>query len=326
MNYFQKNCAKGFEKIEGGVIYVDGEEIGLLKPSTLWGKDIRGNFYISGPLGIAQTTEDDGDTFWQALLSTDCFLFGTKFEIENCLELLKNPDSSRTTSFLAAKSKNCADLISKVERLKNGRVLIVGCGGIGSLTAINLAGAGVGYLVLVDGDSIELSNLNRQFFWCPSDKGKKKALVLQREILSRYPSMNCEAISEYLQEEKIREIATSFHAVVLTADEPLGLGSSMQSSPKTLYVGCGYIHQHISFGVNESKLNNTEEIKWQRTPFFIGPSFGPTNTELAGIASSYVIHFLAEEQPKSLGTPLGCIWDATEFPRRIFSTTECHER
>lgn len=70
-------------------------------------------------------------------------------------------------------------------RLAESRVLLLGCGGIGSLVAATLATAGVGELVLVDGDHVELSNLTRQFLFTESDVGLPKAEVLARELRRR---------------------------------------------------------------------------------------------------------------------------------------------
>ena len=59
-------------------------------------------------------------------------------------------------------------------RLRQGRVLIIGAGGLGSSSALYLAAAGVGTLGLIDADDVELSNLQRQILHATADLGKAK--------------------------------------------------------------------------------------------------------------------------------------------------------
>ena len=55
------------------------------------------------------------------------------------------------------------------EKLKNSRVTVVGCGGLGSPVLTYLAMAGVGHLRMIDCDTVSLTNLNRQFFYEEAD-------------------------------------------------------------------------------------------------------------------------------------------------------------
>lgn len=70
------------------------------------------------------------------------------------------------------------------EKIRQAAALIVGCGGLGSMVALFLAGAGVGKLTLVDADSVELSNLHRQLAFRESDIGQPKAQALENQLLA----------------------------------------------------------------------------------------------------------------------------------------------
>ena len=65
------------------------------------------------------------------------------------------------------------------KRLKNARVLVIGAGGLGSPALLYLAAAGIGTLGIVDFDTVDESNLQRQIIHGQSDIGKPKALSRQ---------------------------------------------------------------------------------------------------------------------------------------------------
>lgn len=73
------------------------------------------------------------------------------------------------------------------EKLQNASVLIVGCGGLGSPIAVQLAASGIGKIHLVDFDTIDVTNLHRQVFYSLDDVGKSKSKVLSEFIKKRAP-------------------------------------------------------------------------------------------------------------------------------------------
>ncbi len=70
-----------------------------------------------------------------------------------------------------------------MERLRSARVLVCGVGGVGSFAAEALARAGIGTIELVDSDSVNLTNLNRQIIALHSTLGRKKVDVMKERIL-----------------------------------------------------------------------------------------------------------------------------------------------
>lgn len=97
------------------------------------------------------------------------------------------------------------------ERLSQATVLIVGAGGLGSPAAFYLASAGVGKLVLVDDDIVELSNLQRQILHTTSRLGQAKAQSGKQTLLALNPDIQIEARVERL-------VGADFEARVAEAD------------------------------------------------------------------------------------------------------------
>ncbi|MDP2560168.1 HesA/MoeB/ThiF family protein [Psychrobium sp. 1_MG-2023] len=73
--------------------------------------------------------------------------------------------------------------------LLNKHVAIVGCGGLGNVTATYLAGAGIGTLTLIDDDEVELSNLPRQFMFDHDSIENAKAFEVANRLQEQHPSL-----------------------------------------------------------------------------------------------------------------------------------------
>ena len=84
--------------------------------------------------------------------------------------------------------------------LKASSVLVVGVGGVGSYAAEAVARAGVGNITLMDGDSVQPSNLNRQLVALTSTLGKNKAEVMAERIRDIDPGTNVTALARFYEE------------------------------------------------------------------------------------------------------------------------------
>lgn len=84
------------------------------------------------------------------------------------------------------------------EKLLNGKVLLVGCGGLGSPIALYLAAAGVGTLGLMDGDCVDLSNLQRQILHGQADIGRPKSASASERLQAINSDLTLQPIAERL--------------------------------------------------------------------------------------------------------------------------------
>lgn len=92
-----------------------------------------------------------------------------------------------------------------IERLSKCRVAVFGIGGVGGYVCEALARSGVGNLVLFDGDTVAVSNINRQIIALSSTVGKYKAEVMRERILDINPDAEVEAYNVFLREENAKE-------------------------------------------------------------------------------------------------------------------------
>lgn len=93
-----------------------------------------------------------------------------------------------------------------IEKLKNANVLVVGLGGVGSFATEFLARAGVGNLTIVDGDTVDITNVNRQLPALHSTVGKNKVEVVAERILDINPEVQLVPINEFLSPERMDEM------------------------------------------------------------------------------------------------------------------------
>lgn len=88
-----------------------------------------------------------------------------------------------------------------VEKLNNTKIAIFGLGGVGSFALEGLVRAGIGNLVLIDNDCVELTNLNRQILATHKTIGKPKVEIAKQRILDINPNANVEIHKEFFMPE-----------------------------------------------------------------------------------------------------------------------------
>ena len=96
-----------------------------------------------------------------------------------------------------------------LERLKNIHVLVIGLGGVGSFAAEFLARAGVGRITIVDGDTVDLSNTNRQLPALHSTVGQPKTSVMADRMRDINPDLELIVREEFITPVTAKEIITN---------------------------------------------------------------------------------------------------------------------
>lgn len=103
-------------------------------------------------------------------------------------------------------------------RLLNSRVLIVGLGALGSPASMYLATSGVGELVLMDQDDVELSNLQRQIVHTTNSIGEPKVVSAQRMLRALNPEISIVALHQAFRQESLASAVGRVDAVVDATD------------------------------------------------------------------------------------------------------------
>lgn len=110
-----------------------------------------------------------------------------------------------------------------VNKLKKANVLIVGLGGVGGYALETLVRSGIYNLTIVDGDIVELSNLNRQIISKMDVIGRPKALVAQARTLEINPDVNLKVINQFISEDKFSLLNIDSFDYVIDACDDLNL-------------------------------------------------------------------------------------------------------
>lgn len=99
-------------------------------------------------------------------------------------------------------------------RIMDGKVLVVGAGGLGSPAALYLAAAGVGTIGIVDSDHVELSNLQRQIIHFTEDLKSPKVISASEKMRALNPDVNVRTYNELLLADNARQILQGYDFVI----------------------------------------------------------------------------------------------------------------
>ena len=100
------------------------------------------------------------------------------------------------------------------KKLLNGKVLIIGAGGLGAPAAMYLAAAGVGTIGIADADVVDLSNLQRQVIHSTNDIGKEKVLSAKETMQAINPDVEVRTYHEFISSDNILDIISEYDFIL----------------------------------------------------------------------------------------------------------------
>ena len=96
-----------------------------------------------------------------------------------------------------------------LEKLSNAKILIVGLGGVGSFAAEFLGRAGVGSMVIADGDAVDITNINRQLPALHSTIGQSKVDLVGARLMDINPNLKLTKINSFLEPTEMKDLVLS---------------------------------------------------------------------------------------------------------------------
>lgn len=93
-----------------------------------------------------------------------------------------------------------------LEKLANSHVMVLGLGGVGSFAAEFICRGGVGKMTIIDGDTVDPSNRNRQLPALATNHGQSKAQIMRERLLAINPELDLTIIEDFILPEKISDL------------------------------------------------------------------------------------------------------------------------
>jgi molybdopterin/thiamine biosynthesis adenylyltransferase len=129
------------------------------------------------------------------------------------------------------------------EKLKASHVLVVGVGGLGCAASMYLAYAGIGHITIVDEDSVEPSNLNRQILHYEGDIGKKKPVSAANKLRKINSGIKITALCKKVMEDNADQIISGADVVI---DGPDNFETRFVLNAACIKQGVPFIHAGVN--------------------------------------------------------------------------------
>lgn len=194
-------------------------------------------------------------------------------------------------------------------RLKDAVVGVAGCGGLGTTLLTNLASAGVGHLVIADGDVPDITNLNRQFVY-REGQGDKKAVILRDWLLSVNPEIEVTVFTERLDSGNMPKVYGGCDMLVDCLDRidtrKILNGYALSSGKTLVHAGVAGFTGQLTVVVPGSTpgLDDIYRNVRDAPPGTVTPSVGSMVSTMASMEATQVIQLITGKGSPFIGRML----------------------
>ncbi len=161
-----------------------------------------------------------------------------------------------------------------VRKLTQCHVMVVGMGGVGSFAAEFIARSGIGVMTIIDGDTVDPTNRNRQLPALATNHGQSKAIIMAERLLAINPELQINVIKEFIQPDRVFEKLTTQPDYIIDAIDSI--------TPKVTFI-------KTAFELNVSLVSSMGA----------GGKMDPTQLKVADISKAYNCPF-AQQVRKNL--------------------------
>ena len=241
---------------------------------------------------------------------------------------------------IAQNSEKC------INNFKEMTFYIIGCGGIGNFMSYAISTFSPKKIILVDGDKIEKSNLNRQVLFSEEHIGLYKAEVIAKELSKRNSELDIEVITEYLTEIELEElkkqnIESDNTFGILSGDDEVAtkLASQFFIQYKVPFINIGYLNDisvigpfvipeqtscpfcNSAFSIN-GDVDKDNDVMTKLFKQYSAPSSFINNSLAASLAMSDIVQFVAGnlEDIKSIDSRVGI--NSSTFEKYVLHNTK----
>jgi molybdopterin/thiamine biosynthesis adenylyltransferase len=283
---------------------LEGRILGLINPGGYLEFRIKtGTVFAHGPDGYYKVNHINKKEVIRRIIRIKFLIPCKNKDISAVVDLLVHHPLSRSVSYLLNFVRDVSEFIALFNKIQSLRVLILGCGGVGSNVAFLVSSLGFKNLVLVDGDKVEKTNLNRQVLFTFKDLNTDKVAALKRGLQSRFNGLTLETIAEPCTLKNASRLLKKCDIIIVSADTPPSLCDDIVSvsGNKPIFTG-GYqlMDCVVKVIVNKKSKNSYLQSAFSFPQLDIPPSSGVINFRVASILVEQIIILLVSRHMRNV--------------------------